>query len=339
MVLLSIILTSACLTSSALAWTSFRNLGQQFLSGSMHPEVVAKTLSKVEIEWKLEATKFIRCEASSSKAHSAKDCQAFARSFNKSCAKVVSAIVQGSNGDKGVTREYMVNVCGQSILTLPRQDMCTLLARDLTRHMSASTYENRINFKAGDACDAFWSHYVADQRVAHQSELDAIKAAELDAKKAAEAAKQKRLVRSEVEKRIKAVRAEVEKRRKVFRSEAEKQRNSVRSDVEHTKGTIQGEWDKATIQGNVLFWKTHDTFDGWPIPLADDLFKRTNTSVEMKLWDKDHSRSKLYRAGLFEDGKLHWSNGDVWVRTAGQLTHAKAADMPKPEVATKTNNN
>merc|ERR1719498_1558334 len=69
---------------------------------NMQPELVAKTLKNVEDAWKDEAATFIRCNAS----QGIEDCNDMSNAFGKSCATVVSAVVQGSSGDQRIASEY-----------------------------------------------------------------------------------------------------------------------------------------------------------------------------------------------------------------------------------------
>merc|ERR1719460_1779720 len=111
------ILSLFCLASSATALISVRDNGRNFLGVGMQPELVAKTLSTVEQEWKDQAAHFIECELQESTSH----CDSTPKSFHRSCETVVGAIVKASNGETDVTKEYMVDICSQSSLTAWRR--------------------------------------------------------------------------------------------------------------------------------------------------------------------------------------------------------------------------
>mmetsp|Transcript_20626 Transcript_20626/g.33264 ORF Transcript_20626/g.33264 Transcript_20626/m.33264 type:complete len:342 (-) Transcript_20626:84-1109(-) len=181
---------------SVVVGNSIHSNGRNFLGASMQPEVVAKTLLSVEDEWKDQAASFLKCELSKNDVAS-DECGSAPQSFSKSCEVVVGAIVKGSDGDTEVTKEYMIDVCSQPAMTSWRRDTCISLAKDVAASMTASAYENRVNFKAKQACDEFWSQFLAGQRAMHQKELDAKKAEEAERmkkeeqEKAEEAKKQK----------------------------------------------------------------------------------------------------------------------------------------------------
>jgi hypothetical protein len=170
---------------SVVVGNSIHSNGRNFLGASMQPEVVAKTLLSVEDEWKEQAASFLKCELSKNDVAS-DECGSAPQSFSKSCEVVVGAIVKGSDGDTEVTKEYMIDVCSQPAMTSWRRDTCISLAKDVAASMTASAYENRVNFKAKQACDEFWSQFLAGQRAMHQKELDAKKAEEEEEKRKSE---------------------------------------------------------------------------------------------------------------------------------------------------------
>jgi hypothetical protein len=64
-------------------------------------------------------------------------------------------------------------------------------------------------------------------------------------------------------------------------------------------GSIEGSWNKGTIKGNRLTWKSG------AITLLDN---HTATSLWMM------RKGEAFTAELKRDGKLHWSNGSIWHR-------------------------
>lgn len=135
-----------------------------FLGTDMQPATVAKTLVSVEDEWKRTAWAYIQCEKSESGDDAIRDCDNTPGSFSKSCATVVNAIVKGSNGDSRITREYMVDVCKQESMGGWQQAACVALAKDVSAGMTASAYDNRVHFPAGEVCDNFWGHFLEEQK-------------------------------------------------------------------------------------------------------------------------------------------------------------------------------
>lgn len=175
-------------------------------SDSMRPEMVANTLAKVEEEWRKEAAVFT--EGPKSEASSAPD------AFAHSCATVVSAVIQGSGGDRDVAKEYMNNVCGQKVLAGWHKQRCATLASRITEHaMLADNYANRQNLLPSKVCTSFWSVFVEAERTREADEAKEKAAhdkvvAEQE-KKAAEAAAEAKKIADA------AAKAEAEKRAKV----------------------------------------------------------------------------------------------------------------------------
>merc|ERR1740115_486603 len=111
----------------------------------MRPEVVASTLAHVQDDWKAEAVTFTTEDTASGKAAPA--------TFGKSCATVVSAVVQGSGGDRKVAKEYMNNVCDQKVLQGWRKARCATLASAIAEHaMKADNYANRQTLDPKKVC-------------------------------------------------------------------------------------------------------------------------------------------------------------------------------------------
>merc|ERR1719326_188796 len=109
----------------------------------LQPELVAKALATVQDEWKDQATAFTECNMTGGS-----NCNEAHTSFDASCATVVTAVVQGSGGDRTVAKEYMATVCGQKQLAGWRKLRCTDLSVALVDHaMTADKYSNRESFK------------------------------------------------------------------------------------------------------------------------------------------------------------------------------------------------
>jgi len=123
----------------------------------MRPEVVASTLAHVQDDWKAEAVMFTTEDTASGKAAPA--------TFGKSCATVVSAVVQGSGGDRNVAKEYMNNVCDQKALAGWHKLRCTDLSSAIVDHaMSADSYANRQSLNSDKLCSNFWGKFVDAER-------------------------------------------------------------------------------------------------------------------------------------------------------------------------------
>jgi len=139
--------------------------GKAFLGNGMQPEVVARTLSNVEDEWKAQAAVFAECNSTSAlPGSSIVNCADAPSSFGKSCSTVVGAIIQGSGGDRDVAKEYMADVCSQRSISGWHQQQCNALAVAVRGSMSADKYENRENFNSVKLCTGFWSHFLGDEQ-------------------------------------------------------------------------------------------------------------------------------------------------------------------------------
>lgn len=67
---------------------------------------------------------------------------------------------------------------------------------------------------------------------------------------------------------------------------------------------MQGKWSKATIAGTKLTWNDGKTND---IEFLD------SEAIKMVL------RGREYTGELWNDGKLHWSDGDVWMKLESKV--------------------
>jgi hypothetical protein len=192
--------------------------GSDSLDANMRPEVVARTLKNVEDRWKDEAASFIHCSAANNG-----NCNEEPVAFSKSCATVVDAVVQGSSGDEKVAKEYMSNVCSQSLIKGWHQQHCVALQAALSAAMTADNYQNRNNFAAGKLCNKFWGQFVEEEKKrfvreeAERKEAEK-KAAEEAERKAKEEAERQKKAKEEAEKKAKE---EAEKAKKA-KEEAEK---------------------------------------------------------------------------------------------------------------------
>jgi len=155
------------------------------LASDMQPEVVARTLSEVEDEWKSQAAVFAECNSNTT------DCGNAPEAFSKSCTTVVSAVVQASSGDRSSVKEYMNTVCGENELGGWHAERCTELASAVTESMLDDNYENRENFNSGSLCTSFWSKFVVEEKARVEKDRSEREAAEKKASdEAAAAAKQ-----------------------------------------------------------------------------------------------------------------------------------------------------
>merc|ERR1719272_376832 len=112
-----------------------------------------------------DATEFAHCTAD------AGDCSGFSQAFSKSCAQVVNGVVQGSNGERDRTQEYMADVCGQNSLTCWHKVTCLSLRSALGEKMTDSSFENRESMDVSKICKVAWTALVEEQKKVVAKEL------------------------------------------------------------------------------------------------------------------------------------------------------------------------
>merc|ERR1719271_1685757 len=138
-----------------------------FLASVMQPEVVARTLAGVIEEWQTFADSFLECSNGVNSTEMLDSCSRAKSDFVRSCAPVVTSMVQASNGQRDVVREYMRDVCNASVLAdypWPR-DQCQSLAAVVDGGMSEDAFENRENFNVSSLCGTFMAKFGADEKV------------------------------------------------------------------------------------------------------------------------------------------------------------------------------
>jgi hypothetical protein len=190
---LALVLTSLPASSAA-----FVGRSHLFLGNGMQPEIVAKTLSNVEDEWRAQAAVFVECDGTKGlPGATIVNCADAPESFGKSCGTVVNAIIQGSGGDKDVAKEYMADVCSQSAISGWHQLQCHSLATSVRGAMSADKYSNRVSFNSAKLCSGFWSQFLdGEKKRIAKEEADR----QAEEKKAAEEAAEQDRKREEAKK-------------------------------------------------------------------------------------------------------------------------------------------
>jgi len=195
-------------------------------TGAMQPTVVARTLSKVEGEWRSQALQFVECNSESNHG----DCGAVAGTFQKSCATVVNAVVSASSGDRATVHEYMGVVCDEPQLSGWKQSRCQNFAQAMLDTMTANDYENREHLNIKGFCTGYWKNMSTAEgaRVAQEHELQAkrleaekalkAKRAQAAAEVAAADAARKR-VKEEADARRKAAEARLQEKKKRLQAE------------------------------------------------------------------------------------------------------------------------
>merc|ERR1719235_2824257 len=213
---LFIVCVTACLGLSSGAAV----LGQRsFLENGMQPDVVAKTLSAVQGEWKAQVAIFADCDISSDSASPVVNCKNAKSSFEKSCSTISNAIVQGSGGDRDVMKEYMGDVCKQKSMTGWHKVQCDAVSSLIGKSMSADKYQNRMSFNSAKLCNGLWSNLLTERQQEAAKEKAEKEAAQ---KKADEEAAAEEKQRQEAEKKR-------QERKKAEQAEREKQEVAVKA--------------------------------------------------------------------------------------------------------------
>merc|ERR1719160_1298715 len=162
----------------------------------MQPEVVRKLLKNVELTWiHLRVTVALNVTS---------DEQAFAE-MEKSCVKVASAILAGSEGQKDRVTEYMQDVCSID----DDKGLCAGFASGIEAAMTDDSEYNRDELKLSHFCQKFWEKTVTA-------------AAQAEAKEQAEKAEKERLAKEEAEKKAAAEMAAAEEAAKKAAEAAKK---------------------------------------------------------------------------------------------------------------------
>lgn len=140
---------------------------------------------------------FLECDAKR-RSHCAKSKE----SFLHSCSSVMGAVVRASSGQRAVVKEYMTDVCTESVLQGDLKEGCLGFASVLDDSMTDDSYSNREQFNLAEPCANLWQLIAASKtkRMAQENEDSA--------------AEEKRLAqeRAESERKAAALRAEAESR-------------------------------------------------------------------------------------------------------------------------------
>jgi len=141
------------------------------IAGAMQPTVAARTLSWVETEWRSQALQFVECKGDAARS----DCGLVQSAFQKSCSKIVSAVVAASSGDRETVTEYMGVVCNEPQLNDWKHERCQSLAKAIFNTMTADSYQNRESLNTGGLCLGLWANMSSAEgsRVAQEHALQA----------------------------------------------------------------------------------------------------------------------------------------------------------------------
>lgn len=202
--------------------------------------MVAHSLAAVEEEWKQQADAFVECNDTAKDGDAAEACRAPAEGFEKSCSKIIAAVVQSSDGERSRVAEYLNVICAEKELgTGWKQQQCKSLASVVTSKMSAEALNNREAFDSEGLCKKIWPQFlVMEQDAVRKERAERLEKARKEAEEKAaqekkEAEERAERERKEAEARAAAEKAEAEAKEKAAeeakkREEAEKAAELVR---------------------------------------------------------------------------------------------------------------
>lgn len=133
------------------------------LGTGMQPDVVAHSLAAVEDEWASQAALYADCEARGNQEALAV-CVGARENFKTSCAMVVTALVQGSSGDKDAVNEYLGDVCNEKVLTAWHKGRCVKLTDAVSEIMTEDTFLNRAKMQTAGLCKNMWSDVLKEEK-------------------------------------------------------------------------------------------------------------------------------------------------------------------------------
>ncbi|CAK0900296.1 unnamed protein product, partial [Prorocentrum cordatum] len=105
---------------------------------------------------------YVECNATASSRADAEKCDAAPRAFERACGTIVSAVVQASNGDHRVVREYM-DWPRRGPAAGWRAGRCQLLATSVLAGMTEDNYDNREHLNAAPLCQSFWARFSSEE--------------------------------------------------------------------------------------------------------------------------------------------------------------------------------
>jgi len=239
--LLALVVAGPASASRLIAGSKAHAAGS-FLRAGMRPEIVARSLAKVEDEWKSQFRLYVECNATASSRADAEKCDAAPRAFEHACGTIVSAVVQASNGDHRVVREYMDDICSEPELKGWRADRCQLLATSVLAGMTEDNYDNREHLNAAPLCQGFWARFSTEEQ-----DLIRREAAEREAEE-----KRKEEERAQEEKVAAEQAAEEEKRRHEEEEAQAKQRAAEEAEEEAERREAAKEELKRQAEASAL---------------------------------------------------------------------------------------
>jgi len=201
---------------------------------ALHPELVAQLLMQVEDDWKMEAGLFVSCNGTMG---SDTKCNGARNAFERSCSKVVGAVLGGSGGDKDKATEYLGDICRQPALQGWKHDKCQSFADGVLNTMTDNEYQNRNYFDTSKVCTGLWSNLAAEEKLL-LAEAEQKRARErLEAAKKAEAAR----VRAEQARAEAAKKAEQEAVKAAIEAEAQRKSKELQERRKAEEARVKAE--------------------------------------------------------------------------------------------------
>merc|ERR1719272_1228537 len=148
----------------------------------LRPEVVSKLLGQVSHKWTMGFVGVLRNSTGSDAVKAYKD-------MEKSCVKVSTSVIQGSDGDEERVAEYMKSVCGVSSITEEDKKMCVAFAHGVDKAMIGDFEFNRESLDLTKFCKAFWENTVQNAAIEKKQQIDVEEKSSIDKKAVEEKAK------------------------------------------------------------------------------------------------------------------------------------------------------
>lgn len=229
-----------------------RSEGQGFLArDGMRPEVVALALGKVEDEWKNQYRLYVECNQTAASEAEARRCLDAPHAFEKSCAKIVGAMVQASGGNRDSVHEYMADVCSEPELNGWRRGRCEILAATVLAGMTPDQYMNRETLNAQPLCVSFWSRFATEEASLMAKERAAVEEKEkAEQKEREEAEKKLAEEKAEEDRRLAEEKAQEEKEAAEAAAEEKRKEEAERAAAEEAAAKFAAEEEKKAAANN-----------------------------------------------------------------------------------------
>lgn len=246
---MSLLLSSVFCLAHIAGVSAVAVLNRKSLDASvMQPDVVAGTLAQVERNWRNEVVAFLECNASQPASQGR--CAGPKQAFMRSCSSIMGAVVKASAGDRSQVKEYMQDVCGESVLEGFWKNNCLSFASSLDEGMTDDSYTNRVDLNLSLPCTNLFQAISVNEakRIAKETEERAAMEKKL-AEERAEVARKAAEEQAEAERRrVEAERKAAEEKAVAERKAAEERAKAERKAAEEAKKKLEEEAKKKAAE-------------------------------------------------------------------------------------------